>query len=81
MCCIYYKCVFWALVGTTLAVFLILALGGNKKSSSRESIKFTNFTDPIFPSPPDYLDAIWPRTGGQLGQNMFSGWPQYFKAY
>ena len=24
-------CVFWGLVGTTLAVFLILVLGGNKK--------------------------------------------------
>jgi len=75
------KCVFWSLVGTTIALFFILVLGGNKKCRSRESIKFTNFTDPIFPSPHNYLDEIWPRTGGQLGQNMFSGWPQYYKAY
>ena len=75
------KCIFWSLVGTTIALFFILVLGGNKKCRSRESIKFTNFTAPIFPSPHNYLDEIWPRTGGQLGQNMFSGWPQYYKAY
>jgi len=72
---------FWGLVGTTISLFFILVLGGNKKCRSRESIKFTNFTDPIFPDPQNYLGVIWPRTGGQLGQNMFSGWPQYYKAY
>lgn len=72
---------FWGLVGSTIVLFFILVLGGNKKCRSRELIKFTNFTDPIFPDPQNYLDEIWPRTGGQIGQNMFSGWPQYYKAY
>ena len=72
--------IFWSLVGTTMAIFLILLQGSNGKCS-RESLKFTKFTDPIFPNPENYLETIWPRTGGQIGENMFSGWPQYFKAY
>ncbi len=72
---------FWGLAGTAFALFLILVLGGNGKCRSRESIRFSNFTDPIFPSPQNYQDTIWPRCGGQLGENMFTGWPQYPKAY
>ena len=72
---------FWGLTGTTIVIFLILLLGENGKCRSRESIKFTNFTDPIFPSLQNYQDNLWPRTGGQLGENLLTGYPQYPKAY
>jgi len=75
------ECLFWGLAGTTFVLFLILLVGGNRKCRSRESIKFTNFTDPIFPDLQHYHDNIWPKTGGQIGENMLSGYPQYPKAY
>ncbi len=70
---------FWGLAGTVLILFFILVLKRNGKCISRESIKFTNFTDPIFPSPQNYQDNIWPRRG-QLGENLFTGWAQYPQA-
>ena len=73
--------IFWSLVGTTMAIFLILLQGLNGKCRSREPLQFTKFTAPIFPSPENYHEVIWPRTGGQIGENFLSGWPQYFKAY
>ena len=73
--------IFWSLAGAAVALFLIVIYGANGGCRSREPIIFTPFTDPIYPSPPNYLEHIWPRTGGQLGENLFTGWPQYPKAY
>ena len=71
---------FFALVCIGL-VFLLVGGLVSSGSPSRESLSFVNYTDPIFPDGEVYLTQYWPRVGGQLGQNIFSGYPQYFKAY
>ena len=67
----------YALVAVLVVILFWMIFPG----SSRESLQFVIYTDPIFPDGAIYETQYWPRTGGQLGQNIFSGWPQYFKAY
>lgn len=65
-----------------VGAFIFLALAFVfYNTPQRENLQFVNYTDPIFPDGQVYVDQYWPRTGGQLGQNLFTGWPQYFKAY
>ena len=67
------------LLGLSLVLMLVPSLLALQEA--REHLSFVNYTDPIMPDGEVYLTQYWPRAGGQLGQNIFSGWPQYFKAY
>lgn len=33
------------------------------------------YLEPIFPDMSNYMKGYWPRTNGQLGETLFSGWP------
>ncbi len=70
----------WGTVGIllVLGLFIGAVVWG---ATRREKLRFNNYTDPIFPDSGVYVTQYWPRTAGQLGENIFSGFPQYPTAY